>query len=256
MDFRALKNYSHDVKQMFSAERWCLTGDAGMFVDPLYSPGSDFIGIANCFVNDLIARDLRGESIDELAEIYDQSYRSLGRTFLVTYHRQYPLMGNPRVMIAKVVWDFVMYWGGVALIFCRDKLLDPGFMARSRPLLQGFAAANVRMQAFFRAWGAASEDDPPTPSHTFVDYAEIPFLAELNRELLLEGDDDAVFELLERNLGLARELQLEIVAEASEHNAKLPQGAAPATTKHLAEVFARLYPTSESLTIPRQSRGN
>ena len=112
MDFHALKNYSHDVKQTFSAERWCLTGDAGVFVDPLYSPGSDFIGIANGFVSDLIDRDLRGESIDDLAEIYDQSYRSLGRTFLVTYHRQYPLMGKPRVMTVKVVWDFVMYWGG------------------------------------------------------------------------------------------------------------------------------------------------
>ncbi len=242
MDFRAFKNYSHDVKQMFSAERWCLTGDAGMFVDPLYSPGSDFIGMANGFASDLIARDLRGESIGELAEIYDQAYRSLGRTFLVTYYRQYPLMGNPRVMTIKVVWDFVMYWGGIALLFCRDKLRDPGFMDRVRPLLQGFAVANVRMQSFFRKWDAASGEEPPMPSRTFVDYAEIPFLAELNRELLLEGDDESVLELLERNLQLAQDLQLEIISEASRHNVKLPQGVAPPTTKHLSQVFTQIYP--------------
>jgi hypothetical protein len=135
-----------------------------------------------------------------------------------------------------------MYWGGVALLFCRDKLHDPGFMDRDRTLLRGFAAANVRMQAFFRQWHAVSREDPPTPSRAFVDYAEIPFLAELNRELLLEADDESLLELLERNLQLAKELQLEIIAEASRHNDKLPQGVAPPATKHLSEVFARLYP--------------
>lgn len=241
MDFLALRNYSHDVKQMFSSNRWGITGDAGMFPDPLYSPGSDFIGIANGFLSDLIARDLRGESIGELAEIYDRAYRSLGRTFLVTYHRQYPLMGNPRLMTLKVVWDFVMYWGGVALIFCRDKLHEQDFMDRSRPVLQGFAATNVRMQAFFREWGAVSAEDPATPSRVFVDYAEIPFLAEMNRDLQGEGDDESVLETLERNLQLARELQIEIVAEAARNNVKLPKGIATPTTNHLSEVFARLY---------------
>ena len=242
MDFRALKNYSHDVKQMFSAERWCLTGDASMFIDPLYSPGSDFIGMANGFASDLIVRDLCRESIEELAGIYDRACRSLGRTFLVTYHRQYPLMGNPRLMTLKVVWDFVMYWGGVALIFCRDKLQDSDFMDRTRPLLRSFAAANVRMQAFFREWDAVSGEDPPTPARVFVDYSEIPFLAEMNRELMLEGDDDTVLALLEHNLQLASDLQLEITAQASRNNVKLPRGVVEPSTKHLSDVFERLYP--------------
>lgn len=241
MDFRALKNYSHDVKQALSAERWCITGDAGLFVDPFYSPGSDFIGIANGFVTDLIRRDLDGEPIDGLAETYDQTFRSIGRTFLVTYHRQYTLMGNPRVMVLKIVWDFVMYWGGIALLFCHDRMHDPDFMKRSQPMLHGFATANVRMQAFYRTWHSFSKEDPPVPVQSFVDYAEIPFLAKLNRELLLETDDEAVLTLLENNVRLARDLQIEIIAEASRHNAKLPPGVTLPTTNHLAEVFARLY---------------
>ena len=255
MDFRAIKNYSHDVKQTFSSDRWGITGDAGMFSDPLYSPGSDFIGIANGFLSDLIARDLRGEPIGELAEIYDRAYRSLGRTFLVTYHRQYPLMGNPRLMTIKIVWDFVMYWGSVALIFCRNRLHDRNFMDRSRSLLQSFAAANVRMQVFFREWGAVSAEDPPAPSRIFVDYAEIPFLAEMNRELQGEGDDESVLELLERNLRMARELQLEIVAEAARNNPKLLRGIATPTTNHLSEVFACLYSERDTKTA-RSPRGD
>jgi len=240
MDFRALKNYSHDVKQMFSAERWCLTGDAGMFVDPLYSPGSDFIGIANGFASDLIARDLRGESIGELAEIYDQAYRSLGRTFLVTYYRQYPLMGNPRVMTIKVVWDFVMYWGGVALLYFRGKMCDPVIMARIQPTLHSFAAANVRMQAFFRDWAENSQGDPPRP-RSFVDYAELGFLADLNRDLQRERDDSSLLEKLNDNLRLVEELKQEILAEAARTSPSLGAGVVePPATHHLAEMFAEM----------------
>lgn len=243
MDFRALRDYSHDVTKMFSADRWALCGDAGVFVDPLYSPGSDFIAMANVFNSDLVVRERRGEPIHDLAVLYDQIYRSLARTFLVTYHRQYPLMGNPRIMTLKVIWDFLMYWGGVALIFCRGKVLDTGFLERIRPQLGGFASANVRMQAFFREWdAAAAEESDPPPG--FVDYAEIPFLAECNRELLATGDDENLVALLDRNLERAGELQLEIQNAASRANPKLTRPARDAHTAHLDAVFERLYPHS------------
>jgi hypothetical protein len=233
MDFLALKNYSHGAKQAFSADRWCLVGDAGIFIDPLYSPGSDFIGIANGFSCDLIARDLDGEDIKERAGTYDQAFRSLARTYLVTYHLQYALMGNGRVMTTKVVWDFVMYWGGIALIYFRQKFCDPAFLERVRPILQAFAYTNVRMQAFFREWAAAEKD--PSVAGRFVDYAEIEFLADMNRNLQHECDDDALIEQLNRNLEFARELKQEILAEArSETDA--------AATSHLAEMFAALDP--------------
>lgn len=230
MDFLALKNYSHDAKQVFSRDRWCLVGDAGFFIDPLYSPGSDFIGIANGFCCDLIHRDLDGANIDELAAVYDQSFCSLARTFLLTYHRQYPLMGCGRVMSTKVVWDFVMYWGGIALLFFRNKFCDPTFMERVRPILRGFAQANVGMQAFFREWADMEQDVEVAGS--FVDYAAIPFLSELNRNLLQICDDDALLAQLERNLGLARQLRQEIMAAAGRVDA--------APTSHLSEMFAAM----------------
>jgi len=34
-----------------------LTGEAGAFLDPFYSPGSDYIAMANTFITDLIVRD-------------------------------------------------------------------------------------------------------------------------------------------------------------------------------------------------------
>jgi hypothetical protein len=167
----------------------------------------------------------------------------LARTFLLNYHRQYPLMGSGRVLCTKIIWDFVMYWGGPALIFCRDRLTDPGFMDRAGPILQRFAQVNVRMQAFFRDWHAAREGDPSPPQNAFVDYAELAFLAELNRALLIEEDDEGTLRALDRNVELALALQREIVSAVARHNAKVPRSVEEASTNHLEAVTDVLYPS-------------
>ena len=236
MDFLAIKHFSHDAKQVYSSDRWLLTGDAGYFVDPFYSPGSDFVGIANGFCCDLITRDFDGNAIDELATIYDQSFRTLARTFLLNYQRQYALMGSGRVLCTKVIWDFVMYWGGIALLFFRNKFVDPPFMERARPALQGFAQLNVGMQAFFREW--ANMEQGGAAAGSFVDYAEIEFLAEMNRNLQRSCDDDALLAQLDQNLSLAQELAREIRAEAGCANA--------ADTSHLSEAFYAMAPSGAS----------
>ena len=43
-------------------DRWALTGEAGLFLDPFYSPGSDFIAISNTYICDLIEKDRAGQS--------------------------------------------------------------------------------------------------------------------------------------------------------------------------------------------------
>src|SRR5699024_7123492 len=43
LDFRFLRNYSYGCSHMYSADRWALVGEAASFLDPFYSPGSDYI---------------------------------------------------------------------------------------------------------------------------------------------------------------------------------------------------------------------
>src|SRR4029079_4006707 len=52
LDWWGLKDYSHDCLQTISAERWALTGEAGRFTDPLYSPGGDLISLYNTMIVD------------------------------------------------------------------------------------------------------------------------------------------------------------------------------------------------------------
>ena len=46
-DFLALQHFAHGCDRVFSPDRWAMTGESGVFTDPFYSPGSDFIAIGN-----------------------------------------------------------------------------------------------------------------------------------------------------------------------------------------------------------------
>ncbi len=63
LDFLTVEDFSYGCKRVYSPHRWCLTGEAGAFLDPLFSPGSDFIAIGNSWITDLILRDLAGGRI-------------------------------------------------------------------------------------------------------------------------------------------------------------------------------------------------
>ena len=212
MDFKALKNYSHDITQVFSRDRWGIAGDAGLFTDPLYSPGSDFIAMANGYLTDLIARDFRREDIEGRIAHYDRAYRLLGRTYLVNYHRQYAIMGNARVMSSKIVWDFTMYWGSVALLYFTNRLCDAAFMERAQPIMQRFNALNYRTQSLLRRWAEAEIEAPPMPP-TFFDYTSLEFLQRLNGDLLKNYDTEELLEQLTENLNLAQSLKAELTQE-------------------------------------------
>jgi flavin-dependent dehydrogenase len=73
-DFLALRHYAHDCARVYSTDRWLLTGEAGVFTDPFYSPGSDFIAMSNELITDLIMRDRRGEDICARTEQHNHTY--------------------------------------------------------------------------------------------------------------------------------------------------------------------------------------
>ena len=59
-DFCAIKKIGHGCREVFSSRRWAITGEAGVFLDPLYSPGIDYIAIANTMICSLIEAGSRG----------------------------------------------------------------------------------------------------------------------------------------------------------------------------------------------------
>ncbi len=192
LDFRVMKDYSYSCQQVFSAERWCLTGEAAVAIDPLYSSGGDLIAISNGLICDLISKGLDGENIEERAAAHNQLFLIFADVWLVAYEQQYPLMGNARVMVAKVVWDTIIYWAFPGLLYFHDKLRrlaeSPGAAAN----LYRCWNVHSRVQAFFREWHTI---DQQVASDTFANpYILLDFLLDLHNGMAA-GLPDAELEV-------------------------------------------------------------
>jgi flavin-dependent dehydrogenase len=207
-DFRVMKKYSHGATKVFDGrERWCLTGDAGVFLDPLYSSGLDLVAIGNGLITDMIAREMDGEDVVGRAQISDALFRSLTEMWLAVYQDQYALMGRPTVMSAKVIWDVAFYWGFVGLLYVNGRFTsvadDPSFV----PHLEGLIALSNRVQRFLREWAAIEGGTPDVP---FVDlYSPLNFMVTLHTAMADVGPNFA--ERFEANAQLLRQLAGQLI---------------------------------------------
>ncbi len=211
MDFAYFRDFSYGCKQTFSADRWALTGEAGWFLDPFYSPGSDFIAIGNTLITDLIASDRRGESIRTPTLFYGELFRSFYESTLTLYQDQYALFGNERVMPVKVLWDYAYYWGVLCQLFFQRRLTDRAAIQALNEPLQRARRLNASVQKTLHAWGVATRDDGrnevPRP---MLDQASLPWFAELNRGLRDVLDDAAFHRRIVDNVAQLGALAAEI----------------------------------------------
>lgn len=152
-DYLHVQNFAYGCKQSFSGSgRWCLVGEAGAFLDPFYSPGSDYIAMANTFASDLVTRDLDGEDVAERAEAHNALYKDLYLTHLAFYERQYEFWHNPLVMNVKIGGNNIYYWGLLGLLFFHRKLTDLEFMAAVRPDVERIWGIIRRLEPMYREW--------------------------------------------------------------------------------------------------------
>ncbi len=179
-DFKALKNYSMEAKQVFSHKRWGLIGEAGMFLDPFYSPGSDFIAFGNTFLSSLIERDLQGKSNIYNAFYYDKLYKTFFHGTGVVYTDQYPLFGNHQVMPVKIMWDYMIYWTLTSYLFFHGRTCETLMYIRHIPQLKRISELNQCMQAFFRTW---DESRSSVEVSGQINMSKVDLIFETNRAL-------------------------------------------------------------------------
>jgi flavin-dependent dehydrogenase len=152
-DFLKVEDFSYGCKQEFSSsDRWCLVGEAGPFLDPFYSPGSDFISFSNTFSTDLVARELGGEDIAERAAAHNDLFLNFYRVHLTEYENQYVFWDNALVMNVKISANNIYYWGCLGLLFFHRKLTDLELMAAVRPDVERMWTMTRTLEAMFREW--------------------------------------------------------------------------------------------------------
>jgi flavin-dependent dehydrogenase len=217
-DFAFFRKFSYGCKQVFSRQRWALTGEAGVFLDPFYSPGSDFIAIANTLICDLIGKDRAGAPFEPYAEIYQQLYFGFYENTLTLYRGQYPLFGDAQVMPVKVIWDYTYYWALLAPLFCGDKLTEVSLLGRLRPQFERGRALNLAAQALLRAWGEANRAAGMPAAQTLdgrlLDQYKIDWFHEMNRALHDRLDNAAFQRRIADNVARMEALAAEMLQRA------------------------------------------
>jgi hypothetical protein len=211
-DFAYFRHFSYRCKKVYSgAHRWAITGEAGVFLDPFYSPGSDFIAISNTFVTELIDIDRTQGATAMMSEVYEQIYFSLYENMLTLYEDQYPIFGDPEVLPVKVLWDYTYYWGVMCQLFFQNKLVDVVTMARMRTKLATIQDLNGEMQRYFRQWNQVSAKRNPA---RMLDQASLPWFAKLNKELRDELSTEEFMQRIDQQLLQLHEVAAEIVIES------------------------------------------
>lgn len=253
LDFRFLRNVSYGCRQVFSADRWALTGEAGLFLDPFYSPGSDFIAITNTYITELIARDMAGAPLKSLVRQYQQLFFSFHRNMLSLYRGQYALFGDARVMTAKVLWDYTFYWGLLAPLAIGDRLTDTALFADMAPELASAEALNRKMQALFRAW---HEQAPPQTVPEWMDQQTLDWFARLNARLHDPLDDAGMRARLHEHIGLLHALAATL-RDAAVHAAPTLEcealSSAIAATQSRLALFPQAAPAVATCTLPSRA---
>lgn len=210
LDFLCLKNYSHTVARAWSADRWAIVGEAGAFVDPLYSPGTDFIAFANCYTTEMLRTDLDGGDLKERAGMFNAQYRAFVSGALDLFQRAAPVYGHAPAMATKIYWDNLAYWSFTCQYFQQDIWRLP--VAEHRPYNQvgmEFVELSGRMQLLFRTWAQLAPTDPEPIMRALPAFPSI--LVDAHIQVGEKMTPEKTLETMRMRLGQAREIAGELV---------------------------------------------
>jgi 2-polyprenyl-6-methoxyphenol hydroxylase-like FAD-dependent oxidoreductase len=160
LDEGRLIDFSHDCRQTISSERWALVGEAGRFTDPLYSPGSDLIGIYNTLITDAIQTEDPAE-LDNKCRMAEQIQRVMYESYVPSYATSYDCLGDQEAFNLKYTWELAVYFGFFVFPMLNDLYANPEFM---KPFLRRFAVLgpiNSNLQRTLSAFFRWKKKQPP-----------------------------------------------------------------------------------------------
>ncbi|MGH8475496.1 MAG: NAD(P)/FAD-dependent oxidoreductase [Methylococcales bacterium] len=196
LDFKCFKNCSYGSSRTFSADRWACVGEAGVFLDPLYSYGLDFIAMSNNITVEMISRDLRNELSPEDVEAFNHFYLTLTNNLMQLFNGAYHIFDKAHVLMAKLYWDTGFYWGFFAPLSFFKIFQMPELIARMN-YMKNTLALNLRMQQMFKDWARM-------PSHTKApDFTRYPhlysYLSRAHVELAKDKSQQQALRDIEKN---------------------------------------------------------
>ena len=211
MDFKILKHYAHHTQKVYSTDRWGTAGESGPFLDPLYSPGTDFIAMNNGWLSDLILRDLAGEDIETRVNVYEQCHLALVDAWIPIYQNKYLLMGNTQIMVIKIFWDWAVYWAVPCHLFANKafnniRVLRDLFAAKNG-FGRKFGELHKIMQDLFLEW---LPYEHKTFSNRYIDPFDLKVLRKFQEDIEVQHEPNALIEQIGKNMDMLEQLAVAI----------------------------------------------
>jgi flavin-dependent dehydrogenase len=189
IDFRAMKEYSYTSERAFSPQRWVCVGEAAVFSDPFYSPGTDLIAIGNTMTCDLIRRDYAGNHNAGRIDRYSGELIALNDRLTEAIQNGYGYLGDETVALARGIWAQATLWGHLCPQVFNRTFVDDEKLAALRPVgvLPLFALADAARR-LFDEWLALRSRLGGNLSFDFFDYLNLPWIAEFRLKNLRQID--------------------------------------------------------------------
>ena len=175
-------DYSYDAAQTISPQRWAMTGEAGRFSDPLYSPGSDLISIYNTLIVDAIQTRDPAE-LERKCGVHETVMRAMYEAYVPSYAISYDCLGDRQAFTLKYGWELAVYFGFYVLPFINDLFTDDVFVPFFLRKFGLLGPINRKLQVYLSAfyhWKKANR--PPERTPAVNDFYEMTPLR--NSELL------------------------------------------------------------------------
>jgi 2-polyprenyl-6-methoxyphenol hydroxylase-like FAD-dependent oxidoreductase len=211
-------DYSYDAQQTISPARWAMSGEAGRFSDPLYSPGSDLIAIYNTLIVDAIETTDQAE-LEMKCSSFEQIMRVMYDAYIPSYSLSYDCLGDPEVLTLKYTWELAVYFGFYVVPFTNQLFTNRRFMQTHLRKFALFGPINKNLQVFlsdFFKWKKVNRPEPlAEPVH--IDFYDMEPLRLSEKRfydigLTVEEAEDCIERHVERMKEFARYIVAHVYA--------------------------------------------
>lgn len=166
-DHSSFRDFSYDCKQTISPQRWAMTGEAGRFTDPLYSPGGDLISLYNTLITDAI---LNGDekNLQTKCKYYEQLMRVFYSAYVPSYAVSYDALGDQETMTLKYGWELTVYFSFYVFPFINQFFTDERFITAFLSRFARLGTVNHRLQNFlsdYFQWKKTNSEIASNPLH-------------------------------------------------------------------------------------------
>jgi flavin-dependent dehydrogenase len=124
---------------VFSGDGFALVGDAAGFMDPLYSPGMDWLSYTVTAATEIVLAERRGEPVAERIARHNERFgRSYREWFEAIYRDKYEYLGEFDLMRIAFTFDVGLYFTGIV-----SRPMDDGPAALALPVFGSRATTPI-----------------------------------------------------------------------------------------------------------------